>query len=262
MNQDTCMKVAVYAVIAIVVILVVRFLLRKENFANEHHHRRHHRHHHHENKKHEQEQKSVGNQPLNVGTEYILSPDTDGWMRVKQQQNSNNLGNIMTGNVFAQGSVQVNDGPLILNTNPILFDSPQNNNTDPYTLQKIIAGPNNSSLRLTINDDSDESFQIWGNSCAAGNCGGPGTMQHKFSANGDVIHQGKLIVNEIQIGNAVLTQGDNNSLRITTPTGWTEIGSQNSGWSHIYTDRPAFAFNSPVTDVGRGPYSQYRRMDQ
>lgn len=43
MNQDTCMKVAVYAVIAIVVILVVRYYLNQEGFADEH---KHHSHHH------------------------------------------------------------------------------------------------------------------------------------------------------------------------------------------------------------------------
>lgn len=46
MNQDTCMKVAVYAVIAIVVILVVRHFLNQENFANEHKHKHIHKTHH------------------------------------------------------------------------------------------------------------------------------------------------------------------------------------------------------------------------
>ena len=45
MNQDTCMKVAVYAVVAIVVILVIRYYLRHERFANEHHHHKHHHEH-------------------------------------------------------------------------------------------------------------------------------------------------------------------------------------------------------------------------
>jgi hypothetical protein len=41
MNQDTCMKLAVYSVIAIVIILVVRYYLSQENFANEHKHHEH-----------------------------------------------------------------------------------------------------------------------------------------------------------------------------------------------------------------------------
>ena len=62
--------------------------------------------------------------------------------------------------------------------------------SDPYHMEKIRAGGNNNSLRLTINDDADESFQIWGNSCGAGDCGGPGTMQHYFGAAGNVVHKG------------------------------------------------------------------------
>lgn len=53
MNQDTCMKVAVYAVIAIVVILVVRHFLNQENFANEHKNK-HHIHKTHHKVKHEE----------------------------------------------------------------------------------------------------------------------------------------------------------------------------------------------------------------
>jgi hypothetical protein len=75
------------------------------------------------------------------------------------------------------------------------------NNSDPYILEKRVTGPNNSSLRMTINDDSDEAFEIWGNSCAAGNCRGDGLLQHRFQANGDASHAGnvrvakKLLVN-------------------------------------------------------------------
>ncbi len=48
MNQDTCMKVAIYAVVAIVVILVIRYFLQEEHFADEHkHHSHHHGAHHH-----------------------------------------------------------------------------------------------------------------------------------------------------------------------------------------------------------------------
>lgn len=64
------------------------------------------------------------------------------------------------------------------------------NNSDPYYLEKVVAGPNQSSLRLTINDDSDESLQIWGDSCNQGDCAGPGAMRHAFWANGDAAHTG------------------------------------------------------------------------
>jgi hypothetical protein len=62
------------------------------------------------------------------------------------------------------------------------------NGSDPYYLEKVTNGGNNSALRLTINDDGDESFQIWGNACAIGNCGGQGHLCHAFWANGDAWH--------------------------------------------------------------------------
>ena len=67
------------------------------------------------------------------------------------------------------------------------------NNTDPYYLEKVIAGDNNSSLRLTINDDADESLQIWGNSCATGDCGGKGMKSHHFRADGSAAHRGAVV---------------------------------------------------------------------
>lgn len=59
--------------------------------------------------------------------------------------------------------------------------------SDPYHLEKIISG-GRSSLRLTINDDADEALEVWGNSCAVGNCGGPGARQHILQAEGTARH--------------------------------------------------------------------------
>jgi hypothetical protein len=80
-----------------------------------------------------------------------------------------------------------------------------NNDSDPYYIEKVRAGENNNSLRLTINDDANESFQIWGDSCGAGKCGGPGTMKHNFGANGDAQHTGTLKASKICVGNVCLT---------------------------------------------------------
>ena len=80
------------------------------------------------------------------------------------------------------------------NANPSMDD----NNTDPYFLEKVVndrnSGGNQSSLRLTINDDADESFQIWGNSCATTGCSGPGTKSHHFRADGAAAHRGGLVL--------------------------------------------------------------------
>ena len=61
--------------------------------------------------------------------------------------------------------------------------STNRNNTDSFYLEKKVG--DKSSLRLTINDDNDSSFEVWGNACATGNCNGEGTMGHKFSGGGN-----------------------------------------------------------------------------
>jgi len=67
------------------------------------------------------------------------------------------------------------------------------NGSDPYYLEKIETSPNESSLRLTINDDANESLQIWGNACAAGDCDGAGVKQHHFRADGATAHAGQIV---------------------------------------------------------------------
>eukprot|EP00798_Chlamydomonas_sp_ICE-L_P002893 gene2893-biopygen8738 len=71
----------------------------------------------------------------------------------------------------------------------IKFQTPKTNNTDNYTLRKVVHGVDKSSLRLTINDNSDEVFEIWGDSCANGECGGEGAVAHKFTADGNAWHK-------------------------------------------------------------------------
>jgi F0F1-type ATP synthase membrane subunit b/b' len=66
--------------------------------------------------------------------------------------------------------------------------------SDPYTLEKVKKGVNNSSLRLTINDDRDEAFEIYGDSCLSGDCSGAGSLRHRFVATGDAEHEGNVSV--------------------------------------------------------------------
>ena len=51
---------------------------------------------------------------------------------------------------------------------------------------------------------------------------------------------------KLHVNGAVRGDGSNGSLRIKTTTGTTEIGSGSSGYSHFYTDRPAFYFSKPL----------------
>ena len=66
--------------------------------------------------------------------------------------------------------------------------------TDPYSIEKKLYAPNQSALRLTINNEADEALEIWGDSCSTGNCAGEGVLRHKFQANGDARHEGNLTV--------------------------------------------------------------------
>ncbi len=60
----------------------------------------------------------------------------------------------------------------------------------------------------------------------------------------------------IENTNTVLSQGAGNSLRVTTNSGYTEVGPQNASWSHFMTDRAAFYFNAPVVPAGNTyPYT-------
>jgi hypothetical protein len=101
-----------------------------------------------------------------------------------------------SGNTYVRGSLTVQGG---LEGKVPLRRAGANgdDNTDPYHLEKIQTSSDVNSLRLTINDNADESFQIWGNSCGeAGGCLGPGALKHSFVANGDVNHKGTLVIDK------------------------------------------------------------------
>lgn len=82
------------------------------------------------------------------------------------------------------------------------------NNSDPYYLEKVLAGRNNSSLRLTINDDPQESFQIWGDACNEGNCAGAGAVRHTFWAGGDAEHKGAVRAASLCAGGECLSKDE------------------------------------------------------
>lgn len=75
-----------------------------------------------------------------------------------------------------------------------LFLGRVDGSTDPYSIEKKLYAKDKSSLRLTINDNSNETVEIWGDSCGTGNCAGEGTLKHRFQANGDAQHEGNLQV--------------------------------------------------------------------
>jgi hypothetical protein len=56
--------------------------------------------------------------------------------------------------------------------------------------------------------------------------------------------------------NTALSQGSGNALKITTNSGWTEIGAENTSWSHFYTDRSRYYFDASIT-VDEGNIGSY-----
>ena len=61
----------------------------------------------------------------------------------------------------------------------------------------------------------------------------------------------------LKIGNVYLSDAGDGTLRISNGSGYVDVGAKNGGWGHIYTDRPKFAFNAPLTDVKTAPYKDY-----
>lgn len=112
-------------------------------------------------------------------------------------------------NIRLQGNVNVQE--KLFFKDPSMSTTPTNENgSDPYYLEKHTAN-NNSHLRLTINDDPQEAFEIWGDSCRTTGCGGAGVMRHKFQADGSTYHAGDVRLD----GNLIM--GGNNSWIMHTP---------------------------------------------
>ncbi|OYV74865.1 MAG: hypothetical protein B7Z66_15015 [Chromatiales bacterium 21-64-14] len=142
-----------------------------------------------------------GNMWLNRATMHEGQPALGGWV-------ADHIGQLQTDVVSLKSSVGTLKGAadhpgsasdINLEGKMFFKDSSFNtapdgtNNSDPYYLEKVIAGNNNSSLRLSIKDDPDESLQIWGNSCAAGDCGGEGMKSHHFRGDGATAHRGSVV---------------------------------------------------------------------
>ena len=80
------------------------------------------------------------------------------------------------------------DGDMYL-YGKIHFNDP-NSKENYYYLQNHTSNNNVNSLRLTINNNPNEKFEIWGNSCkSVQGCKGPGEKAHSFDAQGKASHK-------------------------------------------------------------------------
>ena len=101
------------------------------------------------------------------------------------------------GDVDVRGNAKVNGD---IKVDGKIHFGPRGN--DPYSLQKVTDGRDRSHLRLSLNDNPDESLRIYTN---IWNRGGGDQMQHKFQVNGDAYHRG-----DIRAGGGLRVDGNTN----------------------------------------------------
>jgi hypothetical protein len=91
----------------------------------------------------------------------------------------------------------------------ITFGNKEDN--DPYHLRKI-GDKDRNHLRLTLNDNNNESLQIWGDSCKGDKCKPDGgTEKHAFYTSGDAVHQRNLVTKgNAYVKNDIIKNGGNN----------------------------------------------------
>jgi hypothetical protein len=82
----------------------------------------------------------------------------------------------------------------IISTPEIAFrNADGGDDSDPYRLRKVQGSSNVNWLELQLNDDFNESFRIYGNSCVGFGCGEySGNLYHSFDAGGNVFHSGNV----------------------------------------------------------------------
>jgi hypothetical protein len=108
-----------------------------------------------------------------------------------------------------------------------------------------VAGTNflgtTDAIDFVIKTNSAERIRV----TSAGLVGiGTAAPTQKLTINGNSLTIGTHYLNNT---NTALSQGNGNALRVTTNSGYTEIGPQNTGWSHFYTDRSRYYFNAGIT---------------
>lgn len=120
-------------------------------------------------------------------------------------------GNASTYGDFSVGRNMNVDGRLHFKDSTYDKRDVYKNNNDSFYLEKVV-GNNNSSLRLTMNNNTDSAFEVWGDNCSINSCSG-GTIGHKFSGNGNQVSKGNVAAlsvstNRLCIGNTCITEAE------------------------------------------------------
>lgn len=202
-------------------------------------------------------------------------------------QNVMTSSNVSFVNVTATGNTQIGNATGdLLNVYPAIFDW---NDVDENKTIYVGSGVTDRTLTLTNPDATGKAnltvegtvtaFAFSGSSTNALACSGDATCEVQSIqstgtgltvdvpnaaadstltlTNSNATYKAKLAIED---ANTVLSQGAGNSLRVTTNSGYTEVGPQNASWSHFMTDRAAFYFNAPVVPDGNTyPYTDNTR---
>jgi len=146
--------------------------------------------------------------------------------------------------VKQNGDVSLNNN---LNVNGKVSLTPGGgHNTDYYSIEKRHTSSDQSHMRLTINDNPDESLQIWGDSCRTTGCGGEGVPRFKFIADGRFCI-GNTCINEddlkrfVKHGDSITLREQVNGRRLLAhwgKNGAAEFNNTNrAGWEKIHIEK-------------------------
>jgi hypothetical protein len=132
--------------------------------------------------------------------------------------------------------------------------------SDPYRLRKVNGSFNNNWLELQLNDDYDESFRIYGNSCVGYGCGAySGNLYHTFDASGNAFHNGKLGIGTSALTRFHVSDGALSGAQALNAATKTALDAPAGGFSEIRTSADNNAWAGLLfTDNNLGGYVAFR----
>ena len=127
---------------------------------------------------------------------FVRYPQANNYMFSLRYFNTDFVNILNNGNVGIGTATPVTklDVRGIISTPEIAFrNADGGDDSDPYRLRKVQGSSNVNWLELQLNDDFNESFRIYGNSCVGFGCGEySGNLYHSFDAGGNVFHSGNV----------------------------------------------------------------------
>ena len=118
---------------------------------------------------------------------FLLADDSANY-GYNETMRINSAGNVGIGTTSPGAKLDVNGEMRVRNA--IRFvDSSGSTQSDDYYFYKTNKGDGDNQLRLVIQDNGNERFEIWGNGCStSGGCGANPVRSHYFQADGKAYH--------------------------------------------------------------------------